>query len=397
MVTEKLIRKCIEECNEVLGLEPQISVSETPATLLKTINLLLHNKDGNGNEFIQPDDEFSEDIQNLLDEIKNMPENELQSLYTTFEENTDISSEPYGDTLEEQVNNAVKLRQLKDICNVNQEFKSLRGTLSGHSDFGILQDKMIEILTNIKLDEHLEKEKEESGLKINSAFKESCPKLTEQEYKDLEKLILKDKKIIQPIITWKGFIVDGHNRYELALKHNIPFETEEKEFANEKEVIIWIKENAISQRNLPDFVRFELVKEIRTILGEEGKKAQAHGKTAPGKTLKQEDKRPKKNTRKELARETGLSEAQVGKALAVDKIADKKTKEDLRQGKTTIGKVHKEIVKKEKKTLSDKERLLIASKELDKWTTKYSDDDLFDEYTQEVTDISVRMKEALPF
>ena len=171
MVTEKLIRKCIEECNEVLGLEPQISVSETPATLLKTINLLLHNKDGNGNEFIQPDDEFSEDIQNLLDEIKNMPENELQSLYTTFEENTDISSEPYGDTLEEQVNNAVKLRQLKDICNVNQEFKSLRGTLSGHSDFGILQDKMIEILTNIKLDEHLEKEKEESGLKINPAFK----------------------------------------------------------------------------------------------------------------------------------------------------------------------------------------------------------------------------------
>ena len=81
----------------------------------------------------------------------------------------------------------------------------------------------------------------------------------------------------------------------------------------------------------------------------------------------------------------------------MDKIADKKTKEDLRQGKTTIGKVHKEIVKKEKKTLSDKERLLIASKELDKWTTKYSDDDLFDEYTQEVTDISVRMKEALPF
>jgi len=39
--------------------------------------------------------------------------------------------------------------------------------------------------------------------------------------------------IINPILTWRGLIVDGHNRYRVATKHGIPYET--------KEVFHWCK------------------------------------------------------------------------------------------------------------------------------------------------------------
>jgi hypothetical protein len=73
------------------------------------------------------------------------------------------------------------------------------------------------------------------------------------------------------------------------------------EFADEDAASVWIIRNQFGRRNLPLFVRSELVLKLEPLLKAKAKeKQQEHGGTAPGKkSLPQ--KSAEVNTRKELA------------------------------------------------------------------------------------------------
>lgn len=75
------------------------------------------------------------------------------------------------------------------------------------------------------------------------------PPLLPEEYKQLEANILAEG-IREPIITWNGTIVDGHNRYEIAQKHGLTFQSVEKDFADRDAVIDWMICNQLGRRNL---------------------------------------------------------------------------------------------------------------------------------------------------
>jgi hypothetical protein len=70
-------------------------------------------------------------------------------------------------------------------------------------------------------------------IKINEDFKRLIPALTQEEYKQLEDNILKEG-IREKIITWDGYIIDGHNRYEIATRWNLDYQTESKYFEERK-------------------------------------------------------------------------------------------------------------------------------------------------------------------
>ena len=90
-----------------------------------------------------------------------------------------------------------------------------------------------------------------NALKIDPEFQGKIPPLTFEELNQLEANILRDGRIINPIIVWEGLIVDGHNRFTIAKKHpEIPFTVHEKEFASRYEAIIWICKNQLGRRNL---------------------------------------------------------------------------------------------------------------------------------------------------
>ena len=57
-----------------------------------------------------------------------------------------------------------------------------------------------------------------SALKIDPEFQGKIPPLTFEELNQLEANILRDGRIINPIIVWEGLIVDGHNRFIIAKK-----------------------------------------------------------------------------------------------------------------------------------------------------------------------------------
>ena len=95
-------------------------------------------------------------------------------------------------------------------------------------------------------------------LKINKEFKDLIRPLRHKELLQLEENLLADG-CRDPIVTWNGFIVDGHNRYELCHRHQIPFTVIEKDFQSKEEAIAWICANQLGRRNITDETRKFLI------------------------------------------------------------------------------------------------------------------------------------------
>jgi N6-adenosine-specific RNA methylase IME4 len=89
-------------------------------------------------------------------------------------------------------------------------------------------------------------------VKIDNEFKKLVPSLTGDEFEILEKNIL-ERGIQDSIKVWQGIIIDGHNRYEIALRHNLHYDTKELCFESRQSVIEWMLNNQLGRRNLsPD-------------------------------------------------------------------------------------------------------------------------------------------------
>ena len=89
------------------------------------------------------------------------------------------------------------------------------------------------------------------NLKIDPEFQNQIPPLTDDEYKQLEENILKEGKLLSPLIVWGNTLVDGHNRYAILQKHpEIYFSTMPLRFENREEAIAWICRNQLGRRNL---------------------------------------------------------------------------------------------------------------------------------------------------
>ena len=84
---------------------------------------------------------------------------------------------------------------------------------------------------------------------IDPEFKFLLPELDKKTLALLEENLL-EHGIRDPIVVWNDTIIDGHNRYALATKHDLPFTTVNKEFDTRDEVLIWIINTQVSRRNL---------------------------------------------------------------------------------------------------------------------------------------------------
>lgn len=100
--------------------------------------------------------------------------------------------------------------------------------------------------------------KELRQLKIDPEFRSLIRPLNRQEYLQLESNIMADG-CREPIVTWNGVIIDGHNRYEICLRHYIPFAIEEMSFESRDEAILWICVNQLGRRNLSEETRKFLI------------------------------------------------------------------------------------------------------------------------------------------
>ena len=84
---------------------------------------------------------------------------------------------------------------------------------------------------------------------IDEEFKSLLPALDAETLRRLEENILQNG-CRDSLVLWGDVLVDGHNRYAICTKHDLPFNTVDKEFSSREEALIWIISTQVSRRNL---------------------------------------------------------------------------------------------------------------------------------------------------
>lgn len=201
-------------------------------------------------------------------------------------------------------------------------------------------------------------------LKIKEEFKKLIPPLTAEEFKQLETNCI-DEGIRDAIVTWQGFIIDGHNRYKIATDWQLSFKTIEKAFESEEAVKEWMIINQFGRRNLSNYDRAKLGLELEDIFS---KKAKANKVLAAEKmnTFIQkseqtldlfEEEKPIKEVEiikpitaiKEVAKIANLSHDTIAKVKVIEQKAAPEVKEKLSTGEISINQAYQDIKKEEKK------------------------------------------------
>ena len=178
-------------------------------------------------------------------------------------------------------------------------------------------------------------------LNIDQEFQQLIRPLTSEERKQLEANILADG-CRDPITVWDGIIIDGHNRFEICHKHNIPFKIHKMNFDSREDVIQWICANQLGRRNISEEARkfligkqYETEKIINARRNEMGynQYKKADKKVPYGKVVADVEKTPPFSSHKtamRIAEENHVSEGTVQKygfySRAIDAIEKKSPK-----------------------------------------------------------------------
>tara|TARA_Y100001938_G_scaffold135444_1_gene197133 strand:+ start:21 stop:1163 length:1143 start_codon:yes stop_codon:yes gene_type:complete len=186
-------------------------------------------------------------------------------------------------------------------------------------------------------------------IKIKKEFKSLIPDLTKEEYKQLEQNCL-DEGIREKILIWNGFIIDGHNRYEISLKWNLEIQTETKHFKDEEAVKEWMILNQFGRRNLSNYQRSVLALQLEEVFSKKAKEnLKASGENF-GKGLAKLPKAISKiNTREELSKVAQVGERTLGMVKKIQEKATEEVKAKLSTGEVSINSVYQDIKKEEKK------------------------------------------------
>lgn len=166
---------------------------------------------------------------------------------------------------------------------------------------------------------------------IDSEFQSLIPPLSDDEYDRLEKSILAEG-LREPIITWNGTIIDGHNRYNICDEHGIPFTQVEHEFPSRDAAKIWIIENQFGRRNLSPYDRSVLALQLEPLYAAEAKRRALDGNSRGGKSSQKSDatsddseeggKSYHLRTDEQLAKLAGTSRDTIRKVKTIEQAAE---------------------------------------------------------------------------
>ena len=174
-------------------------------------------------------------------------------------------------------------------------------------------------------------------MKINPEFKSLIPPVAPEELAQLESNILSDG-CRDPLVTWQGTLIDGHNRYDICQRHGIKFTTVEMEFADKAAAMDWMFANQLGRRNLTTDQRSDL----------RGRRYNLT-KIKSGTRTDLVASCDKVDTATALAEQHGVSRATIirdgKKAEALDKLAETKPEEAkaVRDGVKRFNEVRREI------------------------------------------------------
>jgi len=205
---------------------------------------------------------------------------------------------------------------------------------------------------------------------INPELQRLIPPLTQEEFNQLTANVLAEG-IREPIITWNGTIVDGHNRYQIAQEHGLEYDTSEMYFKSLDECKEWMIRNQFGRRNLQAFQRSVLALELEQVFRDKAKANQGTRIDIPQKSA--ESYKPIE-TRQELAKIANVSHDTIAKVKVLQAKASDEVKEQLRTGEVSINQAYQEIKKQEKVEIlqNRKSREIIEANKQEEITEKFN-------------------------
>lgn len=201
-------------------------------------------------------------------------------------------------------------------------------------------------------------------LTVDKEFEDLLPVLTPEELEKLENSILK-YGLLDPIKIWqesdtdKWIIIDGHNRYNILKKHKIDWRYWQDykimgELETREDVKQWMLEQQLGRRNLSPAERYEIVQKFKSVFQKKAKENQSSG----GKGLANLSK---VNTRKEMAKATGVSEGTYNKLDKIMQSDNEEIKQKVREKELSIDKAYQEMkspLPKEKGSVTPEQKII---------------------------------------
>lgn len=189
-------------------------------------------------------------------------------------------------------------------------------------------------------------------IKIDAEFAALIPPLSAEERQQLEENIIEHGGARDPLVVWasKGTLtlLDGHNRYDICTRLELPFEIEEMRLSDRSHAEEWIIRNQFGRRNLSAYVRTQLALRLEETIASRAK-ANVRKGGGSGESGRQKSDNPI-DTKKEVAKAANVSHDTVAKVKRIEEataqglVADA-TIQKLRSGEISINHVDKEIKK----------------------------------------------------
>ncbi len=193
---------------------------------------------------------------------------------------------------------------------------------------------------------------EKAKLKINEQFRSLIPPLSDEELSGLTENILKEG-CRDPIVTWNGFIIDGHHRYAVCTHHNIYFKTVEVEgLKDDLDVEEWMIKNQIAKRNLTTIQKAEMALKLEDVERRKAKERKISNLKVGAKSPVRQDLAEREQNGKALekaAKQCGVSYETVRRAKKVLEEAPETLKQEVLNSKVSIDKAFRAVQKQERR------------------------------------------------
>lgn len=158
-------------------------------------------------------------------------------------------------------------------------------------------------------------------LNIDPEFQEQIPPLTDEEFEQLQKNILEDGEVYEPIIVWNSTIVDGHNRWKIICENweslKDKFRTKEMDFPDKWAAFDWMYRKQLGRRNLTEEQRTYMIGKLyearKQSLG--GNYGNQYTKMATGQNVQKPNQQGRKKwTAESIGDEYGITSRSVQRA-----------------------------------------------------------------------------------
>lgn len=183
------------------------------------------------------------------------------------------------------------------------------------------------------------------NIKIDPEFNALIRPLNKSEYSKLEKSIVAEG-CRNPLVVWRGLLLDGYHRYEICQKHGVEFKTKKPktDLSTREEAKRWIIDNQMARRNLTYYQKCVLAMKLEPFIVEEAKRrrreaGKLYGRGHPKKKVLLEKIKPI-DTEREIAKIVGVSKTLVYRAKYVRDNASERTLERLDRAEISISRAY---------------------------------------------------------